>query len=123
MLPDHPRKQLYGIPEIWVLKICQILKSVRIDVQDVTVRSRLRRNLPLVPPDQNEPHGQSCSDETAVNSDMNVERVEVPWSPFRLEELRSDGITGCPSDEEHGVDDRFLGLTSDVSGQHGEHGW
>lgn len=55
-----------------------------------------------------------------TKSDMDIEGVDISRSPFRLEYLRSDGITPCPSDVGHGVGDAPLGLSSAVSAKHEE---
>ncbi len=52
-----------------------------------------------VPPLEKGPDGEDVDDEDDVDPKVDVETVLVPWTPFRLEELRTDRVTSRPTDD------------------------
>lgn len=52
-----------------------------------------------VPPLKNVSKGHHVENEEGVESEMAVQTVEVSRCPGGLEELGSDGITSCPSND------------------------
>ena len=54
---------------------------------------------PLVAGLAEESNGKDVDDEKTVARDVDVERVQVSRSPFSLEDLWSNSISSCPSDD------------------------
>jgi len=92
-MKDH----LNGVPEIRVLDIGQIVKSMRVGIEYSPIRLGLSRNLFLVPPDQQDPSTEDDTDETRVKTEMNVEGIDISWCPRFPEELWRYSISTCPS--------------------------
>lgn len=81
----RPQLSLYRIPEIRILNIGQIVKSVGVGIDLDSIRISLGCDLPLVSPDEHDPRAQNDCDEARVESHMNDERIDVPGCPISPE--------------------------------------
>jgi hypothetical protein len=70
-----------GIPEIRILDIGQIVKSMRVGIDYSPIRLSLGGDLSLVPPDQQYPGSQDDTDKARVKAQVNIERVDVSRGP------------------------------------------
>jgi hypothetical protein len=64
---------LKGIPEIRILDIGQIVKSMRVGIDYSPIRLSLGGDLSLVPPDQQYPGPQDDADKARVEAQVNIE--------------------------------------------------
>lgn len=72
------------VPEIRILNIGQIVKSMRVGIDYSPIRLSLGGDLSLVPPDQQYPGSQDDADKARVEAQVNIERVDIsrcPWFP------------------------------------------
>lgn len=100
---------LVRIPEIPILQIGHILKGVQ--VQNL---STFTCPVPLsIPLNQYHAHNEDIHDENDVKTEMDVKTVVISRRPFGLEELWTDGVTRCPSNDcyhQRRVSSHFLHL-------------
>lgn len=66
-------------------------------VDDNTVRLSLRGNLSFVAADQKHPHGDTHRCKGGIEAKMDVEGIEVSWTPFGDKELGCNRVASCPS--------------------------
>ena len=69
------------IPEIRILDIGQIVKSMRVGIDYSPIRLSLGSDLSLVPPDQQYPGSQDDADKARVEAQVNIERVDISRCP------------------------------------------
>jgi hypothetical protein len=69
------------IPEIRILDIGQIVKSMRVGIDYSPIRLSLGGDLSLVPPDQQYPGSQDDADKARVEAQVNIERVDISRCP------------------------------------------
>ena len=79
--------------------------------------SRYRRLLlPLVSVYQQHSGGNDENRMHEVKADMDIQCGQISRCPRGLEELRSDRVADCPSEEGRSICDRPFGLAGDVTG-------
>jgi hypothetical protein len=74
-------RSLERVPEIRILDIGQIVKSMRVGIDYSPIRLSLGSDLSLVPPDQQYPGSQDDADKARVEAQVNIERVDVSRGP------------------------------------------
>jgi hypothetical protein len=95
--------RLQAVSEIRVLQVGQILKGVQVAESGVHIGILLCRYLRLVSPDEQNPSTKTSGDEDNVETHVDVQGVDVSWSPVGPEELRCNGISASPSHDYQSV--------------------